>query len=71
MSFERLLNEAPLDALASPVDETHLTEPGLEGGRDVFGDDRLHVSRSEGVEIERALDGNLVGHGRFDAQDDS
>ena len=60
MAFERLLHDAALHTGAPPVNEAHLAESGPGGGGHIFLDDRLHVTRQEGVKIERGFDRYFV-----------
>ena len=57
MAFERLLDDATLDATAASVNEANLAKAVFPGSRDIFLDDRFDVARTEGVEIENAFDG--------------
>ena len=54
VALQRLLDDAALDALAAPVNETDLAEPRLVGGADVLFDHRLDVARREGARRPRA-----------------
>jgi hypothetical protein len=58
--FERGLHDSALHACAAPVYQPHLAQSRLVRGLDVFIDDGRDVARREGMEIERAVDGNLV-----------
>jgi hypothetical protein len=52
MSFERLLHDAALHTLASPVNQAHFTEAGVMRRDYVFVDDRGDVAWREGVKVE-------------------
>ena len=52
MLLERGLHDAALHPFASPMNQSHFTQPALVRGADVFVDDRGDVAGSEGVEIE-------------------
>jgi hypothetical protein len=62
MTFEDLLNDRALDAFATAVNQTHLEESSAVRRMDVLLDNRTHVTRLKGVEIERAFDRDLVRH---------
>ena len=62
MALERLLNDAALDAFPASVDQTHFTQACLMGGVHVLLDHRFDVARGEGVQIERGLNRDPVGH---------
>jgi len=59
VTFERLLNDAALDATAATVNEPNLSKATLPGGGHVFFYNRLDVTRIEGVKVENVLNGNL------------
>jgi hypothetical protein len=56
MTLERLLDDAPLDASAAPVDQAHFPQAGLVGGVYVVFDNGPDVSRSERVKVYGVLD---------------
>jgi hypothetical protein len=58
--FQRLLNDAALNALAAPVNEPHLAKPRLVGGIHILFDNRLDIAGSERVQVEGAFDGHSV-----------
>src|SRR5262245_53039619 len=65
---ERVLGERTMDAGAlypdpAAVNQAHLAQTSLVRRGDVLLDDRRHVTRREGVQVERVFDGNAVGHG--------
>ena len=55
--FERLLDDAPLNAEAAAVNEANLCQPRFVRLVDVLFDHRWDVARRERVEIEHAFDG--------------
>jgi hypothetical protein len=64
MPFERLLHDAPLDALAAAVDHSNFAQARRVRGVDVRFDHRFDVPRREGVKIDGILDGHShVGGG--------
>jgi hypothetical protein len=67
MAGQHALHDPALHADPSTVDQSDLEEsPGL-GGVEILGDDRRHVARREGVQIQRILDRDadrLVGYSR-------
>jgi hypothetical protein len=62
MAFERLLDDATLDAFAAAVNQANLAEPSLVRRVHVLFDDRLDIAWLEGVQIERPFNRDLVGH---------
>ena len=60
MPFERLLHDSPLDASPPAVNQADLAQARLMRGPDVFLDDGFDVSRLEGMQIQRAIDGDFV-----------
>ena len=58
VSFEGPLHDAPLHALASTVDEAHLTQTGGVSFVQVFFDDGRDIARRECVKVEDTFDGN-------------
>jgi len=62
MPLERLLNDASLNPFAAAVNQPDLTKTSFVCRCDVFLDDRCHVSRREGVQVEVVFDGDAVGH---------
>jgi hypothetical protein len=62
MLFECLLDDPALNAFSPSMNEPYLSEPGLVGGSDVLFDHRSDVTRSKGVQVERILDRDPVGH---------
>ena len=63
MSFERLLHDAALHAVAAAVNQADLAQPAAPCGEDVLLDDGRDVARSEGVEVEDVFDRNPTRHG--------
>ena len=63
MSLDCLLDDAALDALATAVNQADLAKPCLVRDGEVFGDNRGDVPGGERMQIQRALDRDLVGHG--------
>ena len=61
MTGEDRLHDLPLDADAAAMDQPHLGEPSGMSGVEILGNDRGDVTRSEGVQIERILDGDADG----------
>lgn len=61
VAFEDVLHDAALDAYAPAVDEPYFAEPRGVRFRHIVFDDRGDVARCEGVEVQRAFDGNLNG----------
>src|SRR5262245_8438620 len=61
MPFERLLDDATLDAAAASVDQADLAKPCFPRGGDVLVDARLDVLRLKGVQVERGFDRNSMG----------
>ena len=61
MPLEGGLDDAALHAGAAAVNQPHLAQAGLVRGLDVLLDDRPDVARMEGVEVERAFYGDVVG----------
>jgi hypothetical protein len=64
VAIEGSLHDAPLDAAAPPVHETHFSKTSLVRGADVFLDHGRDVTRAERVEIELGLDRDEVCHYR-------
>jgi hypothetical protein len=64
MAFERLLNDASLNAFASPVNQPDLAEACAMGRGDVFIDDRFDIARQESVQIDGVFDRDPVRHVR-------
>ena len=62
MPLECLLHDAALNALAAPVNQPDLTQPGLVRRVDVFLHHRRDVARRERMEVEMVFDGDAVGH---------
>ena len=62
MPLECLLDDPALHARAAAVNQSHFPKAGAMRGRDVFVDHRRHVSRGERMEIQRALDRDVVRH---------
>jgi hypothetical protein len=56
MTIERGLDDSALDALAASMDDANGAQSSRRGGVDVLVDDRRHVSRREGVEIDLGFD---------------
>jgi hypothetical protein len=63
MAFERLLDDAALNAPSAPVNETDLAETAFPGGVHVLLHDRFDVARVEGVQVEGVFDRDLARHG--------
>lgn len=63
MPFERLLDDAALDTLAAAVNQSNLAKACLVRDSEVFGDNRGDVPGGERMQIQRALDRDLVRHG--------
>ena len=63
MPFERLLDDAALNAAAASMNEADLAEAALPGRVHVRLDDRFDVARLERVEVERILDRDAARHG--------
>jgi hypothetical protein len=61
MAVERRLDDAALNAAATPVHEANLDQSGGDGGRDELVDHRFDVARCKGVQIQFTLDRNLEG----------
>ncbi len=61
MPLERLLDDAPLNAFAAPVDQPYLAEPGCVGGGDVLLDHGRNVGGKKRMEVEGSLDRDTVG----------
>ena len=61
MAGEDRLHDLPLDADAAAMDQPHLDEPSGVSGVEILGDDRGDVTRREGVQVERILDGDADG----------
>src|SRR5262249_62412344 len=59
MAREERLHARPLHPSPATVNETHLAKAPRRRFLQIFLDDRSHVLRSEGVEIERVLDGKM------------
>ena len=55
MVLKRLLDDPALNALAAPVNQTHLAQASFVSGADVLDDDRCNVARRERVEIDRVF----------------
>jgi hypothetical protein len=60
MPFQRLLNDAALDALAAAVNQPHHAKPRSVSFVQVFLDDRWDVAWSEGVKVEFRFDRDLM-----------
>jgi hypothetical protein len=60
--FQPALDHAPLHAAPAAVNQTHMSQSGGVGGRDVFVDDRCDVAWCERVQIQFRLDRDFVGH---------
>src|SRR4029077_20758065 len=58
MAFERLLDDAALNAAAAPVNKADLAETLLPRGVHVLFDDGLDVARREGMEVEAGFNRN-------------
>ena len=56
VAIERRLHDAPLDAAAPAVHETHFPKTSVVRGADVFLDNDRDVTRAERVEVELGLD---------------
>ena len=54
--IERRLHDAPLDAAAPPVYETHFSKTSVVRGAHVFLDNDRDVTRAERVKVELGLD---------------
>ena len=61
MPFERLLDDAALDAHPPAMDEPHVAQAGGVCFIQVLFDDGGDVARGEGVKIEDTFDGDLQG----------
>jgi len=61
MSGEQSLHDLPLDADPPAVDQPHFDEPFGVSRFEVVGDDRGHVARREGVEVDSILDRDADG----------
>jgi len=59
--FERGLHDAALHAATAAMDDANFFQAGGSGGIDVFTNDRGHIARREGVQIELVLDRNTDG----------
>ena len=55
MAVEGCLHDAALHALASSVNEAHLSQPCIECGEEVFLDDGGNFPWSEGVKVDLGL----------------
>jgi hypothetical protein len=60
MTFERLLNDGALNALAAAVNQSHDAKTGGVSFADVFLDDRRNVARREGMKVQLRFDENAV-----------
>jgi len=58
VSFERLLHDPSLNALAPSVNESYFTETGPVCGVDVLFDNGLDFAGRKRMKVERVLDGN-------------
>jgi hypothetical protein len=63
VAIENLLNDTPLDAATSAMDQPNLCQSGGVRRADVFVDDRRNVCGEEGMKIEAGFNGDL--HGRL------
>ena len=63
MVFEHLLNDAPLDAFAASMNQSHFAKTGFVRRGHVLGDDRCDVARREGMQVERVFDRDLFQDG--------
>ena len=61
MAGEDRLHDLALDADATAMDQPHFGEPSGVSGLEILGDDRGDVTRREGVQVERILDGDADG----------
>ena len=62
VTFERLLHDAALHALATAVNEPYFPQARLVRGVQIFLDHRRDIARQEGVQIQRWLYGYSMGH---------
>lgn len=69
MPVECLLHHSALDAFPPPVNETYLSESGFVRCCDVFPDYRCDVAGLEGMEIDGAVDRNMMGRVRHSSPD--
>ena len=61
--IQRRLNNAPLDAGTSAVDDANFAEAGARRGIDVVLDYGWDVTRGERMQVDLALDGHVMSHG--------
>jgi hypothetical protein len=59
--LERRLNDAALDAAASPMNETHLAQASFGGGVEVVSDDACNILRGERMQVDFGFDGDADG----------
>jgi len=57
--LEGLLDDPPLNTLATSVNQPHLAQACFVCRGDVFGDNGCDVARRKSVEVERAFDGDF------------
>lgn len=62
VTFERLLDDATLYALAAAVNQSDLAQSGRMRRADVLFDDRGDIARRERVQVEGSLDRNAMRH---------
>ena len=60
MALERLLNGGALNALAASMNQADFAQAALMRGPDVLLDDRYHVARVEGVQVDRRFNGKAM-----------
>lgn len=58
MAIECRLNHPALNTPPAPMNDTHLAKAGGRGGAHVLLDDRRHVARREGVQVDFRFDRN-------------
>lgn len=62
MTFERLLNDAALDAPAAPVNQADFPKAGCVRGCHVLVHHRSDVAGMERVQVQRGLNRDFVRH---------
>ncbi len=62
MAVERLLDHSALDSFPPPVNQAYLAESRFVCRLDVVLDHRCDIPWFEGVEVDGAVDRNVVGH---------
>jgi hypothetical protein len=60
--FECRLYYSPLHTGPASVNHPHLAEASVDRGMDILLDDRFHIPRRKGMQIEHAIDRELVCH---------